>query len=103
MALWKPFRGSRASLNSQSKHDGYAYFCVDDGTFHIDYIDAEGNLQRKQINESYINLLLNIDNQVQAIQNKLNENITTLTDSATGATYELSVVNGKLTLTEQEK
>ena len=31
-------------------HDGYAYFCVDDGTFHIDCTDAEGNLCRKQIN-----------------------------------------------------
>lgn len=49
MALFKPFRGSRASLDAHDKHDGYAYFCVDDGTFHIDYLDADGNLQRKQI------------------------------------------------------
>lgn len=50
MALFKPFRGSRASLDAHDKHDGYAYFCVDDGTFHIDYLDVDGNLQRKQIN-----------------------------------------------------
>lgn len=50
MALFKHFRGSRASLDAQPLHDGYAYFCVDDGTFHIDCTDAEGNLCRKQIN-----------------------------------------------------
>lgn len=52
MALFKPFRGSREALDLQEKHDGYAYFCVDDGSFHIDYIDTEGKLQRKQINDS---------------------------------------------------
>lgn len=50
MALFKPYRGNRAALDSIDKHDGYAYFCMDDGTFHIDYVDSEGNLQRKQIN-----------------------------------------------------
>lgn len=50
MALFKPYRGSRASLEAQPLHDGYAYFCLDDGSFHIDYLDDEGNLQRKQIN-----------------------------------------------------
>lgn len=54
MALFKPFRGSRTSLDAQEKHDGYAYFCVDDGSFHIDYLDTEGNLQRKQINDAMI-------------------------------------------------
>lgn len=51
MALFKPFRGSRESLDMQELHDGYAYFCTDDGSFHIDYTDADGNLQRKQVNE----------------------------------------------------
>lgn len=50
MALFKPFRGTHASLNAQPLHDGYAYFCTDDGSFHIDYVDADGNLHRKQIN-----------------------------------------------------
>lgn len=50
MALFKPFRGSRTSLDAQPLHDGYAYFCTDDGSFHIDYLDTDGNLQRKQIN-----------------------------------------------------
>ena len=50
MALFKPFRGTRATLDSQELHDGYAYFCTDDGSFHIDYVDSDGNLQRKQIN-----------------------------------------------------
>lgn len=49
MALWKPFRGSRADLDAVAKHDGYVYFC-DDGTLHFDHTDADGNLQRTQIN-----------------------------------------------------
>ena len=49
MALWKPFRGNRASLDAVEKHDGYVYFCIDDGSLFFDYVDAEGNLQRKQI------------------------------------------------------
>lgn len=50
MALFRPFRGNRTSLDEQEMHDGYAYFCVDDGTFHIDYVNTDGVLQRKQIN-----------------------------------------------------
>lgn len=49
MALFRALRGDRAALDAQPLHDGYAYFCTD-GTFHIDYLDNEGNLQRKQIN-----------------------------------------------------
>jgi hypothetical protein len=50
MALWKPFLGTRAALNTVEKHAGYVYWCADDGTLHFDYTDAEGVLQRKQIN-----------------------------------------------------
>ena len=49
MALFKQMRGKRADLDTQPLHDGFAYFCTDDGSFHIDYTDADGNLQRKQI------------------------------------------------------
>lgn len=49
MALWKPFRGNRADLDAIEKHDGYVYFCTDDGALFFDYADADGNLQRKQI------------------------------------------------------
>jgi hypothetical protein len=37
-------------LDAVEKHDGYVYFCVDDATLFFDYTDADGNLQRKQIN-----------------------------------------------------
>ena len=50
MALFKQLRGNRASLNTQPLTDGYAYFCVDDGTFHIDFKDENGVLKRRQIN-----------------------------------------------------
>lgn len=49
MALWKPFRGNRANLDVVEKHDGYIYFCTDDGSLFFDFIDADGNLQRKQV------------------------------------------------------
>ena len=50
MALFRKLRGNRTVLDLQELHDGYAYFCTDDGTFHIDYVDTDGSLQRKQIN-----------------------------------------------------
>lgn len=50
MALWKPFKGNRAGLDAVEKHDGYVYFCIDDGSLFFDYVDSDGNLQRKQIN-----------------------------------------------------
>lgn len=58
MALWKPFRGNRADLDSVPKHDGYVYFC-DDGSLHFDYVDLDGNLQRKQINADTLTGYLN--------------------------------------------
>jgi hypothetical protein len=64
MSLFKALRGTRTTLDAQPLHDGYAYFCTDDGTFHIDYVDADGNLQRKQINEDFIKQLLNTTNNV---------------------------------------
>ena len=57
MALFKPMMGNSSVLSSQTKQAGYAWFCTDDGSFHIDYIDAEGNLQRKQINDAIIKRL----------------------------------------------
>jgi hypothetical protein len=50
MALWKPFRGNRTSLATVEKHDGFVYFCTDDGGLFFDFTDAAGVLQRKQIN-----------------------------------------------------
>ena len=49
MALFKTLRGKRENL-PEKKTDGYAYFCIDDGTFWIDYKDDNNIVQRKQIN-----------------------------------------------------
>lgn len=49
MALFKTLRGKRGNL-PEEKTDGYAYFCIDDGTFWIDYKDDNNIVQRKQIN-----------------------------------------------------
>ena len=50
MALFKILKGSRTRLDAQTKIDGYAYFCTDDGSFHIDYEDDSGVLQRQELN-----------------------------------------------------
>ena len=61
MALFKIFKGNRDSLNDMPMHDGYAYFCMDDGTFHIDYADTNNTLSRKQINASEAEKLIGFD------------------------------------------
>jgi hypothetical protein len=50
MALFKVFRGQRSDLDSVAKVDGHAYFCTDDGSFHIDYKVENGEVQRKELN-----------------------------------------------------
>ena len=57
MALWKPFLGSRANLDTVEKHAGYVYWCSDDSTVHFDFEDADGNLQRKRVNEEEMNTM----------------------------------------------
>jgi hypothetical protein len=65
MALFKPFRGGRQFLDAVPKVDGHGYFCVDDGSFWIDFangeVDAEGNaiIIRKQIASAVEDLLMN--------------------------------------------
>ena len=127
MALFKPFRGNRTALDAQPLHDGYAYFCVDDGTFHIDYVDADGNLQRKQLNAKDAETLSGMSleeiktylvtqpdwNQTDAtrqdyIKNKPTHIVRDVTASIIGGiltltqicTYAASVVNGVLMLTQ---
>lgn len=58
MALWKPFRGKRSDLDAVEKHDGWVYFCIDDASLFFDYVDTDGNLQRKQINAKEAEALL---------------------------------------------
>ena len=54
MALWKPFRGKRSGLDTVEKHDGWIYFTTDDGSLFFDYVDADGNLHRKQVSAESI-------------------------------------------------
>lgn len=64
MALFKVLRGARSRLNNVEKMDGHAYFCPDDGSFHIDYLDDSGILQRKQLNAQTLTDFL-MSNQIQ--------------------------------------
>jgi hypothetical protein len=75
MALWKPFRGNRADLDTVEKHDGYVYFCIDDGSLFFDYTDSEGNLQRKQINANEASSLIGYN--ISSILNDNNTEIPT--------------------------
>ena len=61
MALWKALKGTRTALDTVEKHDGYVYFCTDDGSLHFDYTDSSGNLKRKQINAKEAEKLLGYD------------------------------------------
>ena len=54
MALYKALRGTRENLPS-TKTDGYVYFCTDDGSYWLDYKDANGILQRKQVDAGTVN------------------------------------------------
>ena len=69
MALWKPFRGSRLTLDTVEKHDGYVYFCTDDGSLFFDYVGSDGNLQRKQINAKDAETLTGMS--LEQIQNSI--------------------------------
>lgn len=71
MALFKPFRGSRAALEATDLHDGYAYFCIDDGTFHIDYTDENGDLHRKQLNAADADTLAGVSlDKIMSLDNR---------------------------------
>ena len=84
MALFKISRGDSSNLPS-TKTDGWAYFCSDSGGFYIDFEDADGNLQRKQINESDINTMSGkisiLESQVDDIKTWVINNIRALAAS----------------------
>jgi hypothetical protein len=75
MALWKPFRGNRTALEAVEKHDGFVYFCIDDGSLFFDYTDAAGVLQRKRINAEEAEKLTGFD--IKTILNNSNVEIPT--------------------------
>ena len=52
MSTFKPLWGNRSRLDSKEKTDGNMYFCKDDFTLHVDYVDDNGELRRSQISSS---------------------------------------------------
>jgi hypothetical protein len=50
MGFLRFLRGKRKSLDNVSLKDGNVYVCTDDSTLHFDYIDDDGNIQRRQFN-----------------------------------------------------
>lgn len=60
LALFKINRGDENNLPAELK-DGWAYFCTNNGNFHIDYMDAAGELHRKQISAEYASNIRYLD------------------------------------------
>ena len=61
MSLFKALRGNRTALAAVEKHNGYVYFCTDDGSLFFDYLDENNVLQRKQINAKEAEKFLGYD------------------------------------------
>ena len=93
MALFKTFRGQRTDLDNVAKVDGHAYFCMDDGTFWIDYKDNE-EVKRKQINKE--DWTKDIEAAVAALKSEIEEELVNKTDylGAVSSIEELSTTAG---------
>lgn len=59
MIPFEILRGKRVDLDKHEMKDGTVYFCIDDGTMHIDCLNDEGILTRIQINANNANTLNN--------------------------------------------
>lgn len=114
MALFKSLRGNRSALNNLSKHDGYVYFCTDDGSLFFDYVDSSGNLQRKQVCGNYtsgdVEALIAAHNtdtsahnairtSIDEVSSRLDRVVTVPAVSASNNGQFLRVVNGQWTAT----
>ena len=50
MSFFKAYLGSRSDLDKVPLSSGATYWCIDDGTVHMDHEDDNGILHRTQIN-----------------------------------------------------
>lgn len=93
MALFKTFRGRRTDLDNVAKVDGHAYFCMDDGTFWIDYKDLD-EVKRKQINKDDWNE--DIKNAIAALKAEIEAELASKTDylGTVSSIEELSTIAG---------
>lgn len=93
MALFKPFKGKRTDLDKVTKIDGHAYFCMDDGTFWIDYKD-NNEIKRKQINKE--DWTKDIEAAVAALKAEIEEELVNKTDylGTVSSLEELSTIAG---------
>lgn len=71
MSTFKPFWGNRSMLDAKEKADGNFYFCKDDFTIHVDYIDDNGAIQRSQVSSSSEHIHEISD--INGLQTKLDE------------------------------
>jgi hypothetical protein len=107
MSLFKALRGNRTALAAVEKHNGYVYFCTDDGSLFFDYLDENNVLQRKQINAANAETLtgLTLEEIKQSISwNDLQDkpNIEEMISSQLGGLRFLLNENGILTISTKE-
>lgn len=97
MALWKAFKGNRTSLATVDKHDGFVYFCTDDGSLFFDFTDIEGVLQRKQLNAKEAEVAKEAETLTGfnpgEYQLKNEENLTTTDKTIVGAINEINSID----------
>ena len=82
MALFKVLRGKSNALSSITKKDGYAYFCTDEGSFWIDYIDDSGTIYRKKVGDGDFKKIHQDIQQVIVLIDKVSETFTTQLERA---------------------
>lgn len=71
MSIFKPLCGKRSNLDDKEKIDGNMYFCKDDCTLHIDYIDDNGELHRSQVSSG--NEHIHEISDIEGLQRRLDE------------------------------
>ena len=90
MSTFKPLWGNSSDLDYKEKIDGSMYFCKDDASIYIDYVDDDGEIKRSQINAKNSNMLSNASL------------TTSLNPSDTEIPTSLTILNAMSSLSEKE-
>lgn len=102
MTLFRFLRGSSQNIKNTPLTDGYIYFCTDNGTLHFDHTDADGNLQRTQINAANAETLcgMTLEELKAYIDSPVIIDVTELPtdDIETGAFYRVNKIASTVTV-----
>lgn len=70
MNLFKVNIGLSSNLVNMPLTSGYAYFCPDNATFFMDYLDSDGTVKRKQINEALFTAITEHESAINTLKTK---------------------------------